>query len=600
MLDRMNVAGESRKESFSSGGVGLGRHVRSTLNPGPQPVTDRTERYRAFFVGYIANSEELWETIDPAIGGDGRQSDAALALAHFLQHGEQGLARLNGVFAAAVYDKNDDVLTLFTDRYGYQHVYYTWDGKRFFFSSNLDAVVKASDAKREVDFDAVCDMLIYHFVCGSRTLLQGAHLLPNAAFCTVKGEEFLVRRYWEFPSDVEICQQDMELFVEPAIAKVTDSMKRLAGKYPDIAVPLSGGLDSRFLAGLAVQEGRDVKTFFSGASKSKEAGYSQRIAETLEVPWKIFDLRECDYKQLDASFDQFNDGSVNSEMRLYLPMMQHIGEHLSRTVTVVGLCLDSLLEPARRFQFAPDAPCGNNGKGLYQAVYQGYSQLAPYLADEVFPSPISERMRIRRFSSVEETLEGFPQGNAWERTRYFYYVNRGRRLIHSGNALYSCVCDLVYPGLDYDLFDYAITIPYEYLKLLPARLYRRIIQVFNPRLGEIPWDLTGLPLNRMPSERSGRLNAKTNQIKYYAGRLSHGLLDFSVPANSPNRLFRHNKGFRRSVLEVLQDSRTQSRGIIDKRGVDKLIRLQDSGRNHFALIWALLTVEKFFRKVIDD
>ena len=94
--------------------------------------------------------------------------------------------------------------------------------------------------------------------------------------------------------------------------------------------------------------------------------------------------------------------------------------------------------------------------------------------------------------------------------------------------------------------------------------------------------------------------SKTNQIKYYAGRLSQGFLDLSVPAGSPNRLFRHNKGFRQSVLDVLQDSKTQSRGIIDRRGVDTLIRLQDSGRNYFALIWALLTAEKFFRKVIDD
>lgn len=600
MIDRMSIAGESRRDFFSAKGVGLGRHVRDTMNPEPQPVSDRTGRYQAFFAGYIGNSKELWDAIDPEIPGGGARCDARLALAHFLQHGREGVARLNGVFAAAVYDSSENTLTLFTDRYGYHLIYYAWDGRRLVFSSDFDIAAAAAGAEREVDLDAVCDMLIYHFVSGTRTLLKNVNLLPHAAYCTVGPEGLSVDQYWEYPSGVEARRDDLESFVEPTLGMATRAFERLAAKYPKLAVPLSGGLDSRFLAGLAVRNAGEVSTFHVGSAKSKEAGISKRLAEVLGLPWTLLDIRGYDFPELDAAFDRFNDGTVNADMRFFLPMMQRIGADNPRSVTVLGLCLDSLLEPAPYFQFSPDAACGRDGDGLVRAISEGYSQMGGYLGDEIFPPPIAERLRTRRYASIEETLAKFPSGDAWERTRYFYFVNRGRRNVHSGGTLFSCVCDCLFPGLDYDLFDYAVGIPYEYVKLPEARLYRKMIRAFHPGIADVPWDATGLPLDEFPSYRRKRLNSRLVLLKYYLGRISRGALDYSVPITSPDHLFRHDAGFRSSVMDTLRDSRVVSTGIIERRGIDRLVDLERSGRNYIAVIWAILTVEKFLRKVFEN
>ncbi len=303
---------------------------------------------------------------------------------------------------------------------------------------------------------------------------------------------------------------------------------------------------------------------------------------------------------MDAEFDAFNDGTVNAEMRLFLPMIQRIGEYHPHSVTLFGLCLDSLLEPAQRFQFSPDNNYGENGADFYNAISLGYSQMGQFLVEEIFVPSFAERLDSRRFQSIEETLRDFPEGNSWERTRYFYFVNRGKRHINSGYTIYSCISDCVFPGLDYDLFDYAVKIPYEYVRLPTARLYRHTIEALHPALAEVPWDLTGLSLDKDPTPKSNRRRYQLNRAKYYLGRISRGVLDFSVPAISDNRLFRHHRGFRAAALNVLQDPRTISRGFFDREGIEKLIRLQDSGRNYFPIIWAIMTVEKFFRKIIDD
>jgi hypothetical protein len=164
--------------------------------------------------------------------------------------------------------------------------------------------------------------------------------------------------------------------------------------------------------------------------------------------------------------------------------------------------------------------------------------------------------------------------------------------------MYSSICDFLYPALDYDLFDYAAGLPYAYLK--QARLCRRAIEVYSPELAQVPWDLTGLPLGRSRGSGMRSLKARLNKFQYYLGRITHGMLDFSVPVTSANRLFRHDKGFRSHILGVLDDPRTFSRGIIDERGLKRLVGFQDSGRNYLSVMWGFMTIEKFFRKLIDD
>ena len=49
----------------------------------------------------------------------------------------------------------------------------------------------------------------------------------------------------------------------------------------------------------------------------------------------------------------------------------------------------------------------------------------------------------------------------------------------------------------------------------------------------------------------------------------------------------------------MQDERTASRGFIDKKGINKLIQHQDSGRNYISAMQLIVTVELWFRNFVD-
>ena len=55
-------------------------------------------------------------------------------------------------------------------------------------------------------------------------------------------------------------------------------------------LPLSSGLDSRLIAGVAAEVGVDVNTYAWGASNTTDVVYSQKIARTLGFPWKRINL----------------------------------------------------------------------------------------------------------------------------------------------------------------------------------------------------------------------------------------------------------------------------------------------------------------------
>jgi len=82
-------------------------------------------------------------------------------------------------------------------------------------------------------------------------------------------------------------------------------------------------------------------------------------------------------------------------------------------------------------------------------------------------------------------------------------------------------------------------------------------------------------------------------------RATGGKVDLSHRADL-NRHFRRHAGFRRALLDVAEDERTFSRGIIDGDGLRRLTGMIDHGWPVIFLLQALVTVELFHRRFIDN
>ncbi|MFC6684516.1 hypothetical protein ACFQGA_08475 [Marinobacter koreensis] len=129
------------------------------LSPaGHQPMQSPCERYTLIFNGEIYNHQDLradLEAQNAAFKWRGH-SDTETLLAALRHWGVRGtLERLNGMFAFALWDADDQILFLARDRMGEKPLYYGRSGNNFLFGSELKALAAHPDWQGKIDRDAL-------------------------------------------------------------------------------------------------------------------------------------------------------------------------------------------------------------------------------------------------------------------------------------------------------------------------------------------------------------------------------------------------------------------------------------------------------------
>jgi asparagine synthase (glutamine-hydrolysing) len=152
------------------------------------------------FNGEIYNHRELRDELAAHGETFTTRTDTEVLLKAYLRWGEDCLARLQGMFAFAIWDSNRGRLFAARDRLGIKPFYYATPNGHFIFASEIKALLAFPGFAAEADDEAVLDYLI-HGNCdyGERTLFRGVRALPAAHTLTIDlaSGQTTVRRYWE-------------------------------------------------------------------------------------------------------------------------------------------------------------------------------------------------------------------------------------------------------------------------------------------------------------------------------------------------------------------------------------------------------------------
>jgi len=236
-------------------GIGLGHRRLSIVDVagGAQPMWNEDESVVIVFNGEIYNFPELRPKL-AALGHVFRNRCDTEAVIHAWESwGPACLDHLNGMFAFALWDRNQGTLFLARDRLGKKPLYYGRTGAgALVFGSELGAFAPVTDLARRISPTAVDDFFSFGYVPDPNSIFEDIHKLPAAHYLLLQQDlDAAPQRYWAPPTRaVTMSEADAVAGITTHLASCTQS--RLMSDVP-LGAFLSGGVDSSAVVATAAQ-----------------------------------------------------------------------------------------------------------------------------------------------------------------------------------------------------------------------------------------------------------------------------------------------------------------------------------------------------------
>src|SRR5512139_661182 len=167
---------------FEAPGVGLGHRRLSIidLSTGHQPITSHDDRLVIVYNGEIYNYRELRSGLEKKGIRFRTNTDTEVIVNLYREEGPDSVAKLNGIFAFAIWDTVDRTLFLARDHLGVKPLLYHRRDGALLFASEAKAILEWPEYRPAVAPAALRQSLVYSFVPGDETLFAGIMKLPAA------------------------------------------------------------------------------------------------------------------------------------------------------------------------------------------------------------------------------------------------------------------------------------------------------------------------------------------------------------------------------------------------------------------------------------
>lgn len=277
-------------------GIALGHRRLSIVDLSPlghQPMHSASGRYALSFNGEIYNFKVLRGKLEDLGHTFRGRSDTEVMLACFSRWGvHQAVKHFTGMFAFALWDREEHVLHLVRDRFGEKPLYYGWMGKTFLFASELKAVRAHPDFKADIDRDVLALYFRYGYIPGPYSIYHGMSKVVPGTVLTMAPETGASPKftpYWSMQAVAEQGSANPFTGTEAEAVARLDRLLRDAVKLQmEADVPLgaflSGGVDSSTIVALMqAQSAEPVRTFSIGFHETayNEAPYAKSVAKHL-------------------------------------------------------------------------------------------------------------------------------------------------------------------------------------------------------------------------------------------------------------------------------------------------------------------------------
>jgi asparagine synthase (glutamine-hydrolysing) len=295
ICDRLRHRGPDDAGYLTDGDFGFGMRRLSIIDVegGRQPILSPDGRHAIVFNGEIFNHPELRRELEGSYAFQTDHSDTETILAAYLRWGEDAWARLEGMYAVAIWDKLEKSLLLARDPVGIKPLFVTEQNGGIAFASEISALRSLPDHRSDVDPEGVDDFFCFGHTLPPRTIFRQVRPLDPGHLLRIGAEgQARVRRFWQPRISVRTGVSEQQ-WIEETRARVLDTVgKHMLADVP-VGAFLSGGVDSSAVAAaMARSSGANFKAFTIGypGSPRDETAAAARIANHLGVEHVVLPL----------------------------------------------------------------------------------------------------------------------------------------------------------------------------------------------------------------------------------------------------------------------------------------------------------------------
>jgi asparagine synthetase B (glutamine-hydrolysing) len=477
-------------------------------------------------------------------------------LGHFHALGANALKNLNGRYDIAIWDRHNRVLHMISDRFGANRHYQLHRPGALHIACEVKALAVLTD-RTEIDPAGLASMLSFGYHLGDLTILRGVKCLSHARHLEYRAsiDALQAERYWNYPyGELEPWSASAAELAGTLHQHLGQALKRRLRDVNKLLLPISGGLDSRTMAGLLAQSGftGEVLAYSYGQSSSRDARYGRAIARKLgyrhiHIPTPVdFMTRHMEQAAWRFDAEWAADSNWGARFSHTHPALGDI-----RGYTVLSGFMGDVILGSDRYNYrrkAGDAPLSTE-------------QLAEIFIGAVRDMPIDGLLDATSAAEAEsgiaaiirETFEPLQDLAPFFALLRSEFIHRQRR--HTATVTQSVEHDLkaITPFLDRDVVDFSTRIP---LDLFHSRLlYKRMIRDHLPAVAAVPYADTGLPLSDAPLRqalkwRLDRLIKHFPQLQRCLAR-RNAFFDFQRGIFSEAGFFRERTGALKSLSPPL-------------------------------------------------
>ncbi len=609
-------------------GIAFGHRRLSILDLSPeghQPKSSHCGRYVIIYNGELYNFRDLRKDLE-ALGHSFRgTSDTEIMLSAFTQWGVfESLKKFNGMFAFALWDKKEKLLHLSRDRVGEKPLYYGWQGKTFFFSSELKAMRVHSDFQGQIS-EAALDLFIqYNYVPAPHSIYKNIFKLQPGTLLTLPThsdrQDWTTETYWSLHDTVEAASQNPfsgsdDEAVQALDDLLTDAVKiRMQSDVP-LGAFLSGGIDSSTIVALMQKVStRPVSTFTIGFSEKgfDEAKIAKQVAAHLGTDHTELYLTPQDAMNVIPKLPHLYDEPFSDSSQIPTYLVSQLARQ-KVTVALSGDAGDELFGGYGRY--LRGSQVWNAMTKIPYPIRLGISKTilgVPYQWSDAFfstlgsitPSKRDLKFKVRRLSDTSHRLAQLLQVKdlSTMHSKIVSNVEIDRVVLNDQNPIANVFSSTRIPN--------SLTSPMEKmmyldtLHYLPDDILAKVdrasmgvslesrIPLLDPRLIQFAWSL---PLHFKLREGTGKWLLKQLLYKYVPRQLvERPKMGFSVPIDL------WLKGPLRDWAESLLDTKTlQNDGFFSSKNVLQNWDLYLKGkRGRQPLLWSVLMFQSWHQNQV--